>query len=563
MQVVPVTVPSWLPLQQLFLAVAVVGSLVVARRLSSRGRWSEVLRRRFVLGVPWGTVLTVLSVLLVYWVVQGGWSNPRNPVVIPFRSWSYFYPVGTVFAGLAHNGQGHITGNLLGTVVFAPVVEYVIGHYPRERGAESFSSVRTNPFARILALPAGSFVAGLFSGVFALGPVIGFSGVVFAYAGFAFVTRPLVAVFALVSERTVGLLYRAVRNPRIVRKPTSVFVTPWWSDVAIQGHAVGILFGAVLGIWLLRRRGERPDPLYLWFAALVYGISESLWAVYAPLGGNRYALFRAIGVGLVFAFTALVASAVTASERPLSARVGLPRRRTAARVLVGLLVALSAVAVPFGFTTVDGDLPADAETVQVRDYTVTYVEGVPNQYVPSYNVSFSLFGEEYSFGSREASGVTSSGVVVFSEQRRAWIEAVSKGRLAFRGRAVVRVGGVGWRDRVFATRRGWSLQGNGSTYKVYLRRDGGQRRLAYRTDRVTAEPIVDGQRVAVRPNRSGFDVVVTRGNRTLGRRPVPLPGNETRVGGLTVNRTGRTLYAVNNETRVKVAKKSVPEARQN
>ena len=224
---------------------------------------------------------------------------------------------------------------------------------------------------------------------------------------------------------------------------------------------------------------------------------------------------------------------------------------------------MSVSAVPFGFASVDGDLPGDAATVEVRDYTVTYVEDVPNQYVPGIDVSFELFGREVGFDSREASNVLSSGVVVFSERRGIWLQSVSKGRLAFLGRADVTVGGVGWRAEVIASRQGWSLQGNGSTYKVYLRQVGERRTLAFRTDRVTAAPTIAGRNVSIRPTDRGFDLLVTRGNRTLGRAPIPDPSNETRVGGLTINRTGKTLFAIRNRTRVQVAQRQVPQARQN
>jgi len=554
----PVAPPDWLPLQQLFLVATVLVSLYAARRLSGVDRRpGAVLRRRFVLGVPWGTLLTMLGVLLVYWVVQGGWEHPNSPLVIPFRSWSYFYPTGILFSGFTHSGSGHITGNLLGTVVFAPLVEYVVGHYPRERGVATFSSLRTNPFVRILSVPAGSLVVGLLTGVFALGPVVGFSGVVFAYIGFAFVSRPWLAVGALVGERVVRLTYRSLRNPLITRESSTQFVSPWWADIAIQGHAFGIFLGVVLAIALLRARGERPDALSLWFGALVFGISENLWAVYAPQGASRYVLFRGVGVGLMFVFAVLVSGAVAAPDRPLLPRLNdeVSRRQTAYYLVVVVLVALAAMTVPFGFSTVDGDLPDDAERVEIRDYTVTYVENVPYQYGPS----FSLFGFDVSTAS---AGIESSGVVVVSEKRRVWREAVPKGRLAFRGAAAVRVGGLGWRERVVASRSGWSLTGNSSAYRVSLRHDG-QRRLAYRTDRVTASPTVAGRNVSIRPTERGFDVVVRRGNRTVGREPVPSPYNESRVGGLLLNRTGRSLYAIYNDTRVQVARKSVPQAQQN
>jgi membrane associated rhomboid family serine protease len=552
----PPPVPDWVPLQQLFLVAAVVASLYVARRLGGGRRLGDRLRRRFVLGVPWGTLLTILFVCLVYWVVQGGWENPRSPLVIPFRSWSYLYPTGIVFAGFAHSGLGHITGNLVGTAVFAPVVEYAVGHYPRERGAETFASLRTNPFARILVVPAGSLVVGLLTGLFSLGPVAGFSGVVFAYMGFAFVTRPYLAVAALVSERVVDLTYAALRNPQITREGRPAFITPWWADVAIQGHALGIFLGVVLGMALLWRREEWPNPVALWFAALVFGIEENLWAIYAPRGASQYTLYRAAGVGLMFVFAGLVTGAVAASDRSVSERFDVGWRAATGYLVVAILVALAAMAVPFGFTAVAGDLPEDAETVEVRDYTVTYVEGVPNQYVPSFEVS--LFG--YEFSPAESAGVRSSGVVVFSEQRRVWIEAVSRNRLTFQGRATVRVGGLGWREAVFASRDGWSLQGNSTAYKVYLRPDGGQRRLAFRTDRVTASPTVAGRNVSIRPTTDGFDVLVTRGNRTVDREPVPPAFNETRVGGLIINRTEKDLYAVFDDTRVRVASEEVPRA---
>jgi membrane associated rhomboid family serine protease len=554
----PPPVPDWVPLQQLLLVATVVASLSVARRLGGDGRWGAVLRRRFVLGVPWGTLLTVLFVLLVYWVLQGGWTNPNSPLVIPFRSWSYLSPVGVLVAGFAHSSPGHITGNLIGTVVFAPVVEYAVGHYPSERGAETFTSLETNPFARVLVVPAGSLVVGFLTGLFSLGPVIGFSGVVFAYMGFAFVTRPYLAVGALVSERVVRLTYSALRNPQITREGRPAFITPWWADVAVQGHALGIFLGAVLAMALLWRREEWPNPFALWFAALVFGIEENLWAVYAPRGASEYVLFRAVGVGSMFAFATLVTAAVAASDRPVSARFDVGLRSGTGYVVVAILVALAAVAVPFGFTTVNGDLPEEAETVEVRDYTVTYVEGAPNQYVPSFEIS--LFGR--AFSARKAAGVRSSGVVVFSEQRRLWIEAVSKNRLEFRGRAAVRVGGIGWREAVFASRNGWSLQGNSSAYKVYLQPGGGERRLAFRTDRVTASPTVAGRNVSVHPTPEGFDVLVLQGNRTVGREPIPAAFNETEVGGLMINRTEKNLFAVHDDTRVRVASEEVPRAQQ-
>ncbi|WP_436928867.1 rhomboid family intramembrane serine protease [Halosimplex halobium] len=545
------------PWQQLFLLVAVAVSVAVARRLVPGERWGDRLRARFVLGVPWGTLLTVLGVLLVYWIVQGGWEHPHSPLVIPFRSWSYFYPLGVLVAGFAHNGVGHITGNLVGTVVFAPIVEYYLGHYPTERGSESFSSLRANPFVRLLAVPAGSIAVGVFTGFFSMGPVIGFSGVVYAYVGFAMVTRPLLAVLALVSERVVDLLYRGLRNPYISREPGPSFFSPWWADIAIQGHAIGILAGVLAGIAVLAAREEYPNPLALWFAALVLGIRQSLWAIYAPMGANRFVLFRAVGVGVIFISAALIATAVSASNRSLLPRlegrsVGLPAPDAPVVVIAVALVVLSSFAVPFGFATVSGELPADAATVEVRDYTVTYVEHEPNQYVSLVN--------EYLYG--DTGTIRSSGVVVLSEDRRIWLEAVSKSQLAFSGGAAVRVGGLGWRETVYADREGWSLVGNGSVYRVSLRERGERGRLAYASDARRARPVIDGRNVSIAPVEGGFEAIVSTNGTVLDRAPVPGPSNATTVGGLRLNRTGRELVATSGRTRVQVASKSVPRARQ-
>jgi len=543
-------VASALPLfelQQLFLVGGILASLAIVRALSpAEWRWSGRLRRRFVLGVPWGTLLTILGVLSVYWFVQGGWDHPKRPMTIPFYSWSYFYPLGNIVSPFAHQGMGHLTGNLQGTLVYAPVVEYVVGHYPRERGSETFSSWRTNPYVRVLAVPVGALVFGLFTGLFTAGPVIGFSGVVFAFAGFALVSRPLLAVFALVSERVVSVVYSGLKNPTLIREPSPGLFSPWWADVAVQGHALGVLAGAGLAVLLLRSREERPKAMYLWLAAVIFGIRQSLWAIYRPRGDSEFVLYRAVGVGLVFLFAAVLASAVWASDRPISARIDLPRRKTAFSVVVVVLLGISAAAIPFGFASVSGDLSADATTVEVRDYTVTYVEGVPNQYA--------AFANEWLFG--ESAQIRSSGVVVVSEQRRIWYEATSKQSLAFNGFTRVRVGGVGWRETVYASRDGWSLSGSGTAYRVSIWRHGQDRKSAYETGPITAKPIIAGRNVSIAPSDDGFSLRVSRGNVTLGRAAMPGPANATDVGGLTLERRDRNLFAVYNDTRVQVATKS-------
>jgi len=550
-------------LPKLFLVVAMAGSMALAWYLSrTEYRFLGALRRRFVLGVPWGTLVTVLGVLVAYWVLQGGWNHPRNPVVVPFRAWSYFYPLGLLTAAFTHNGMSHIVGNLRGTILFLPIAEYAWGHYPRERGVQTFGSLVTNPFARILAVPGVIFVVGVLTSLFALGPVIGFSGVVFAIAGFAVVTKPRIAVYALLSEEIFRLVVLSLRNPKLIARARPGFITPRFADVAIQGHALGIFIGIALGLAYWHRRDDRPDAVLLWFAALVFAIAEALWAIYVPVGANEYILYRGIGVALMFVLAGLVVAAVHASERPLVGDLDISRRETAASILFAILLIVAGIAVPVNAATTQGTPPDDGTaTIEVRDYTVTYVEGVENQYASVFDPSDLPFAER--LGLREQQTVKSSGVVVYSTQRNAWVEAVSKGRLAFAGWRGIVLGGIGWRERVIARRTGWSVVGNGSTYKVFLRRAGNARKLAYVADPVRAAPKVDGRRVAIAPIRRGFQLQVVAGNRTLARGRIPPNGNETTVGGLTINRTSDDLYAISNETRVKIGSKQVPARQRN
>jgi len=542
-----VAVPGWLPVWQLGLVAAALASLVALWYLARpRGRWGIVARRRLLLGVPWGTLLTVLVVLCVYLFLQGGLSNWYNPVVIPFRAWSYFYPLGVMTAGLSHSGAGHLIGNLLGTIVFGTLAEYAWGHFPTERGSSSFTSLRTNPYARVAAFPAAAVAAAVFTAAFGLGPVIGFSGVVFALAGFALVRLPVATVVALAAGDAVDIFYRAMLNPVVTASGSPSYSTPWWAGVAIQGHAVGLFLGVVLAGVLVYRRDSSPSAGRVWLATLAFAAAQGLWAVYAFQGG-RFVLYRAGGVALSFLLAALVAGGVTASGRPFVSRIELSRREAAFGMLVCVLLALALVAVPYNLLTpAVSDPPAEA--VEVRDYTVYYAEDVPNRLVGAFDVDIPGF---------ETSNVTASGVIVASEERGIWWEQVSKGRLAFAGQRTVRVGGVGWREAVVVNRTGWTAVGGATTYRITLRRQGGEPQVAYRADPATAEPTVAGRNVTLAPadGTDGFEVRVGRNDSTLGRGPIPPVNESVRVGGLTIEREDRRLFAVRNDTRVRVAAK--------
>jgi membrane associated rhomboid family serine protease len=535
-------VPAWAWRAGLLIAV-LVGSLVVRSLARPGGRWGRSLRRRFVLGVPWGTLAVVGLVLGVYLFLQGGFESWRRPVVIPFRAWSYSYPLGMLTAGFAHSGTSHLVGNVLATLAFGTLAEYAWGHFPTDRGTATFSSLRTNPFARVGAFVLASLAVGVFTAMSSLGPVIGFSGVVFAYAGFALVRYPVGTLVVVLAGSVVSLAYRAFQEPTLVAEAQPRFSSPWWADVAIQGHAIGLFVGVVLATLVVRRRGVRPDPAHLFVAALLFAVDRGMWAVYTFLGGSRFELFRAGGLALVVLLAGLVAAAPTASPRTLVARIDLRSHEAAFGLTLAVLVALSTVAVPYNLvvpSTEDG--LEDATGVEVRDYTVYYAEGLTNQLVsvvdvPGINTS-----------------VRASGVIVVSEERGIWWNAYGRSEIAFAGERRVRLGGIGWRETVVVNRTGWSTVGGPTTYRVTLRRPGEDPRLAWTAEPATAEPVVEGRNVTVHPIEDGFGVLVTRGNVTLGRVAMPPVNGTVEAGGLTLTNRDGKLFAAANGTRVRVAR---------
>jgi len=534
------------PLDQLsFWTLVVSGflSLGVLYRVSSRDPLRRV-RARLLLGIPWGTVALVAGLYAVFYVLQG--AAQGRPIVVGFRSWSYFYPLGMVVAPFAHAGVGHLTGNVISTLVYAPVAEYAWSHYPTERGAQTFGSWGSNPFVRIGLFVAGSVAVGLATSLFIPGALIGFSGVVFAFAGFALVTRPLLAVFALVARRAVNLVYFSLQNPVLTAKAEPRFVSPFWADIAIQGHALGLLVGVLLGLWVARRRDEWADPRRVWFAVLVFAVAQALYALYWQVSTDEFVLFRGMGAAVVLTLAAVVAAAVIRRDRILLSRIDLSRREVAAGLLLAVVLAISVAAIPFNMVAVagagTGTGTAD-DGIEIRDYTVTYAEGVPNQYVAS--VDIPVVGQPLS--------INESGVVVTSPDRDAWEVVVPAGQLAFQGRASVPVGGLGWRETVVANRTTWNVVDGPSTYKVYLRRVGEPRRLAFAAEPATVPAVINGTRVRIAPTRPGYELELLRNDSVVGSSPIPTEGRNVTVADITFNRTGESLQAIHDRTRLKIA----------
>ena len=533
------------------LVVGVVASLATLGYLSRpRGRWGAVARKRLVLGLPWGTLVAVVGVACFYLFVQDGLANPTNPVDIPFRAYSYFYPLGILTSGFAHSGLGHVTSNLLGTLVFGSLAEYAWGHFPTRRGDASFSSLRSNPFARILAWVLAIAVVAVTTGVFGLGPVIGFSGVLFAFVGFALVRFPIATIVAALSTRIVTQLYNAIRVPEIQQMAAESFSRPWWAGIAVQGHALGLLIGVVAGTALLYRRGVRPKPEHVWLAALAFAVDRGLWALYVPEGSETFRLFRALGMAAVFVLAALVASGAAATTRELVPSIDLSRREAAFGVVLAVLLAVSFVAVPLNLYAVEDPAAGleDAEPTEIGDYTVFYAEDVDNQFVPAVPLPGDMDGAD--------GRVDASGVIVVSERRNVWWEEVSSARLESRGAATIRVGGVTWNEDVRATRSGWTVAGGNATYHVQLGIADADRPVVFRADPARADAVIDGRSVSVEPTGDRFEIAVDREGERVGTAAVPAEDGTATVDGIGFVREERNLFAERDGTRVRVAQRS-------
>ena len=544
-------------------ALAAVVSLVAVARLGRPRAALATVRRRLLFGVPWATVTVSALVVGVYLFVQGGWSHWYRPLVVAFRSWSYLYPLGTVAASFAHVGPGHLLGNVAGTLALGALAEYAVGHFPRDRGATTFGSWRTHPYLRaFVVLPAAVVAGGVALSAVAVGPVVGFSGVVYALGGFAVAYYPIRTVVALTVSDGLRLAYRALRSPVVVAGGRATYVTPWWADVAVQGHAVGFVVGVAAAVVLQRRRGDaRPPGGRLWAGATLFVVAQTLWAVYWYRGGSTFVLYRGVGLGAALVLAVVVAAAVGAAERPLwpsvwddvevgdaagaatdggypdHARRWLTRRwpptraRVAFLALTVVVAGLAGPAVPLNLvTTDDEDLPN--ESLSVRDYEVTYAEGVENGMV-SVVESGPLDG---------ATSVNTSGVVVRSPDRHVWTTAAAKGRLAFAGELRVVLGGVGWRRTVVATRQGWSAAGGPTAYRVTL--SVGERSVTpFRSDPASAEPRPAGRNVSVVAGSGRFLLEVETRNGSV-RAPLPADDESLTLANVTFVRDDASVVAV-------------------
>ncbi|MFW5956734.1 MAG: rhomboid family intramembrane serine protease [Halorhabdus sp.] len=533
-----------------FVLVSAIGlSVAILYRIAQpSGQWGQHLRSRFVLGVPWGTLLGLSTVMIVYLFVQGGLGHRFDPVSLPFRATSYAYPLGVVLGGFSHLGWGHLLGNLFSGLVYGSIAEYAWGHFPTRRGGQSFATRLSNPFVRIGLFFGAILTAGLVTAALSWGPIIGFSGVVYTLAGFALVFYPIVTIIAVVGWNQLWHLWGAWVDPFTIAEPTVRYTGVGWANVAVQGHAFGFLIGVLVAALVLRSRRQSAKPARIWLAAMVYAIANGLWQVFWYLGNSQYLRFEALGTALLFVLAGLIVATVAGSDRPLSERVpSWSSWRTAATVILISLLAMSMVGAAINLSAPSGgELPED--TIEIRDYQVAYVENVTNQQVAV--VDLPLLDQ--------LTEVQTSGVVVYSEERRLWHRVVSKRALEARGSGRVLLGGVGWRQSVAAARSGWSVVGGDITYRVFLRPDGEQRRLVHTSAPAVADVVLANRTVAIKPAADTFEILVRRGNETVATGSIPPDGGNVTLGGITFDRSDRDLYASIDGTELRIANRRIP-----
>ncbi|MFB6352624.1 MAG: hypothetical protein ABEJ92_00910 [Halobacteriales archaeon] len=348
---------------------------------------------------------------------------------------------------------------------------------------------------------------------------------------------------ALTVQDVVGVVYRALRSPVTEAQAEPSFGAPWWVGIAVQGHLLGLFLGITVGAAVLDRRAHRASRL--WAGTLLVSTSLSLWALWWYRGSGRFVLYRGLGVVLVFALALLVTVGVLATHADWSLpELDVPARHLGLLLLVFPVLVVGMAAVPLNLSTVaDDSAPGDGPAIQVRDYTVVYAENVTNQLTSVVNLT--VLGE--------TTRVRTSGVIVVSGERHLWTQAVSTGRLDFAGREGVVLGGPGWRKLVVAARDGWDVAGNGTAYRVFLRRGDGPRRLAFTSPGRTADPVLAGRRIAVEPEASGYFIEVRRNGSTLAHVPMPAVNETVAAAGITFERQGDRLVAAVDGTRVRIA----------
>lgn len=525
--------PFWPTVVLVSLLVSTAGVGWLAWKRDAVSLW---VTDRFYYGLPWGSIVVVGVVLLIYLVIQDGLGDFHRPVFLPFVNWSYLYPTGVIFSAFTHASAPHLLGNLTTAVVLAPLAEFIWGHYP-DRPSRRF---RDHPAIRAFVLfPGAILILGLLTSIFTWGPVIGFSGVVYALAGFTVIKFPVLTIVALLVRSVLRAFGDALFNPVVEATTTTTMTTPAWVGVSYQGHAIGFLAGAFLGVLLLHYRDDQVHPLRLWSGLIVVMIGMSVWAIWGTRGEDVYVLYQGLGFALIFIAALLIVVAAIARDRVI--RGWVTHRRVAVVALLIPILVIAGMAMPLNVLAVTDYEPPD-RAVSVDGYDIFYDAETESQLRPV------LYDD--------AGGSNASGIIIVNEERYFWTEAVSSDDLAYAGEGEVSVGGIMERVDLAVNRTAWDPAGNASVYKVDLEENETTTPL-FGSQPSTAEHVLDGHTITLAVD--GLEEFIVRVSGPDGGTEevsMPAANASATVGEVTLERESDSLYATTNDTRVRIAERS-------
>jgi hypothetical protein len=425
---------------------------------------------------------------------------------------------------------------MAGTLALGVIAEYAWSHYPHSayEAGDSPESARAEPPAdddrtlverpllrALVFFPGALLAVALLTAIYSLQPSLGFSGAVYALIGFAVVYYPLRAVAGVVAASALGVLWSALANPTVTSSVSAGAPSPpAWAGIGFQAHAIGFLFGVFAALALVTKRDRVLSKQRVFFGVVGVGLAMSLWLVVWPGGTDEYTLYRGVGVVLLLLVTSLVAVAAGGSRSDSL----VTKRKAAIAALVAFTFLIAAPGVLGGIFVVDDGGIEGSQAVEIQDYTVAYAENA-------------TIGRELPFGeanaSEQADGTEISGVLLTSEDREIWTQAVRADVLEFSGNETVVVGGIGWRETVRAQRVGWDVAGNDTAYAVDLHHDDETVR-SFTSEPSTANVRIDGYGVTVVPTVDAFELRVRDDGGVVDTVPIPDATAETTVGDVSI-----------------------------
>lgn len=376
-------------------AVTALVAVLFGVSLAGRQRVRRVLTDRFLYGVPWGSLVVIVGVFAFYLFAQGGLRHWNEPVVVAFRNWAYPYATGMITSAFAHASPSHLLGNMLTTIVLAPLAEFIWGHYPHERSAirspvgsgdgrvpespapaefdtspdagipsadpdtpdseetvEDGPRLRDRPVVRALVIFPGVVLAvSLLTSLYALGWSLGFSGTVFAFLGFVLLRYPVLTAVALLGTSLVNTLLNTFLTPVLrATAESGPPRPPSWAGVNVQAHLLGFLIGVALALCLLWHRDSLPDPTRLFGATVLVGTVQGLWQLSTASEGT-FIRYQGIGIIFVLVLSILITYIATSENNPATDRVSLAVRGFGLLWLVGSLAVAGGAFALFGTET--------------------------------------------------------------------------------------------------------------------------------------------------------------------------------------------------------------------